>query len=114
MSPAEPAAADCFVRLGVELIAHRWDAVVLTALRSGPARRVELISSIGGISDKSLHQSLVRLRDRRLVGRNVDTADYELTELGASLATGPLLDLARWAEQHRVAIQPEGGDTAST
>ncbi|MCM3894003.1 winged helix-turn-helix transcriptional regulator [Gordonia sputi] len=107
MPTSQPAAADCFVRLGVELISHRWDAVVLTALRAGPARRVDLIASIGGISDKSLHQSLVRLRDRQLVRRG-DASTYALTDVGSSLATGSLLDLARWAEQHQLSVRTDG------
>ncbi len=76
---------------------------MLTAPRPGPARRVDLLASIGGISDKSLHQSLERLQDRR-----GDAAVYALTEVGTSLATGPLLDLARWAEQHRLSVRVDG------
>lgn len=100
MKDVLPAAADCFVRLGVDLISHRWDAVVLTALRTGSARRVDLLSAIGGISDKSLHESLFRLSRRGLVGR--DGTTYCLTSTGSSLANGPILALAQWAEtNHR-------------
>ena len=107
MPTSHPATADCFVRLGVVLISHRWDAVVLTALRAGPARRVDLIASIGGISDKSRHQSLVRLRKRQLVHRG-DASTHALTDVGSSLASGPLLDLARWAEQHQLSVRTDG------
>ncbi|MGF0309036.1 MULTISPECIES: winged helix-turn-helix transcriptional regulator [Nocardiaceae] len=95
-----PAAADCFVRLGVELIAHQWDAVVLTALRSGPTRRVDLVSMIGGISDKSLHESMRRLRTFRLVEKDDVGGMYRLTDTGESFANGPLLALAQWAESN--------------
>ncbi|GAA1458167.1 winged helix-turn-helix transcriptional regulator [Williamsia maris] len=98
MSESLPAAADCFVRLGVELIAHQWDAVVLTVLRSGPSRRAALVSAIGGISDKSLHESLRRLRESGLVEKDEVGNVYRLTELGESFATGPVLTLAQWAE----------------
>ena len=98
MREPSPAAADCFVRLGVELIAHQWDAVVLTVLRSGPSRRAALVSAIGGISDKSLHESLRRLRDSALIEKDDVGSMYRLTELGESLATGPVLALAQWAE----------------
>ena len=101
MRESLPAAADCFVRLGVELIAHQWDAVVLTVLRSGPSRRADLVTAIGGISDKSLHGSLRRLRDAGLVDKDEDGTRYRLTDLGSSLATGPLLALAQWAESNR-------------
>lgn len=101
-----PAASDCFVRLGVDLIAHRWDAVVLTVLRAGPTRRVEMLSAIGGISDKSLHQSLVRLRERGLVEQGGDAGSYRLTAIGTSFASGPLLALARWAEVNHGSLNP--------
>ncbi len=94
--------ADCHVRLGVDLIAHSWDAVVLTALRGGPRRRVELRAELGGVADKVLHQSLARLRARGLV-EQVDQA-YRLTATGASFAGGPLLALAQWAEQNAAAV----------
>jgi len=96
-----PFGADCHVRLGAGLISHRWDPVVLAVLRAGPARRRDLLRSIGGVSDKSLHESLGRLGGLGLVARG-DGAEpaYELTELGRSFATGPLLALAQWAEEH--------------
>ncbi|GGG25638.1 hypothetical protein GCM10007304_44340 [Rhodococcoides trifolii] len=92
------------MRLGVDLISHRWDAVVLTALRAGPSRRTDLLSTVGGISDKSLHESLARLHTRRLVDRDETGRRYRLTELGTSLATGPLLMLAQWAETHQQSL----------
>lgn len=100
MRDVVPATADCFVRLGVELIAHQWDAVVLTALRSGPARRADLVSMIGGISDKSLHESMRRLRTVHLVQQDDIGGLYRLTETGESFANGPVLALAQWAESH--------------
>lgn len=90
-----PFVADCAVRTGVELVAHSWDSVVLVALRQGPVRRRDLLTQIGGVSDKVLHESLVRLSARRLVERRGGhEATYELTGLGESLATAPLLQLA--------------------
>ena len=104
MAGSRPASADCFVRLGVELIAHRWDAVVLTALRIGPLRRVDLRAEIGGITDKSLHQSLLRLRDNGLVDNDGPERRYRLTDTGHSLAHGPVLTLARWAEENQTSL----------
>jgi DNA-binding HxlR family transcriptional regulator len=106
MSDALPAASDCYVRLGVELISHQWDAVVLTALRTRSVRRVDLVSMIGGISDKSLHESVRRLRDHGLVEKDNDGALYQLTETGRSFATGPLLALAQWAESNHRSLEP--------
>nr|WP_246304166.1 winged helix-turn-helix transcriptional regulator [Nocardioides thalensis] len=85
------------------MISHTWDPVVLATLRGGAAPRRDLLRSIGGISDKSLHESLVRLIDAGLVSRVADSGStYDLTPLGTSFATGPLLALARWAEEHAV------------
>lgn len=106
MSNSVPPAADCFVRLGVELIAHRWDAVVLTALRDGSLRRVDLRAGIGGISDKALHESLLRLRDCRLVEKDDEGSRYRLTGVGESFATGPVLALAQWAEANHSSLAP--------
>lgn len=96
-----PFGADCHVRLGTDLISHTWDPVVLAVLRGGPARRRDLLRLIAGVSDKSLHESLGRLVQAGLVSRvtGPDRA-YALTQLGSSFAAGPLLALARWAEEH--------------
>ena len=100
-----PFVSDCHVRAGVELISHTWDSVVLTALRAGPTRRRTLLQQLPGVSDKVLTESLRRLAARGLVRRATDVgrgdaAVYELSRLGASLAAGPLLLLARWAEEN--------------
>jgi DNA-binding HxlR family transcriptional regulator len=100
--------SDCPVRAAVELINHAWDPVVLSALRLGPTRRNLLLYRIGGVSDKVLAESLRRLASRGLVARangsRRDTAVYELTELGASLAGGPLARLAEWAADNQAEL----------
>jgi DNA-binding HxlR family transcriptional regulator len=94
-------AADCRVRLATDLLAHRWDPVVLLALKAGRRRRVDLLGAIGGISDKVLFQALSRLTANGLVKRVASSGDravaYELSELGESLTEGPLAALGRWA-----------------
>lgn len=100
-----PFIVDCHVRAGVELINHTWDPLVLTALRRGPTRRREILASLPGASDKVLTESLRRLTSRGLIAKNTDhgpanAAVYELSDTGASFATGPLLHLAQWAEQN--------------
>jgi DNA-binding HxlR family transcriptional regulator len=104
-----PFVSDCHVRAAVELIDHRWDAVVLSALRAGPTRRKELLTRIAGVSDKVLTQSLHRLEARGLVtsARRAQPpsggigAVYRLSPLGDSFASGPLAQLAQWAADHR-------------
>jgi len=93
--------SDCRVRAATDLIAHTWDPVVLTALRAGPARRAALIPAIGGLSDKTLSQSLARLSAAGLVARTAASTSrnvgYALTALGRSFVDGPLAALGRWA-----------------
>lgn len=99
-----PFAADCAVRLAADLIAHTWDPVVLMALRVGRLRRIDLLSGIAGVSDKVLTQTLRRLHANGLITRVTTPADrsvaYELSELGGSLADGPLAALGQWAIDH--------------
>ncbi|WP_377273770.1 winged helix-turn-helix transcriptional regulator [Peterkaempfera sp. SMS 1(5)a] len=99
-----PFVADCAVRLAADLIAHTWDPVVLMALRAGKRRRIDLLSGIAGVSDKVLTQTLRRLHANGLIVRIATSADrsvaYELSELGGSLADGPLAALGQWAIDH--------------
>jgi DNA-binding HxlR family transcriptional regulator len=97
--------ADCRLRAATDLFAHQWDPVVLAALRSRPRRRHELRTSIGGISDKVLAESLRRLLASGLVDRRAYAAapprvDYGLTDLGRSLVDGPMTALGRWIDEH--------------
>ena len=101
--------SDCHVRAAAELISHAWDPVVLSALRLGPTRRSVLVHRIAGASDKVLTESLRRLTSRGLVRRAANdsqhgSAVYELTELGASLASGPLAQLAEWAAENQAEL----------
>jgi DNA-binding HxlR family transcriptional regulator len=78
-------------------------------LRLGPTRRSDLLRRIAGVSDKVLTESLRRLSSRGLVTRTEGdsrraTAIYELTELGASFASGPLKQLAEWAAENQAEL----------
>jgi DNA-binding HxlR family transcriptional regulator len=96
--------SDCRVRLATDLLSHTWDPVVLSALRRGPLRRRELLSAVGGMSDKSLTEALSRLARNGLVSRaDRSTARlvvYALTDLGQSFVEGPMASLGRWAVEH--------------
>jgi DNA-binding HxlR family transcriptional regulator len=99
-----PFVADCGVRLATDLLAHRWDPVVLMALRAGRRRRLDLLAGIGGLSDKVLYETLRRLVSNGLVTRISAEGDravaYELSALGDGLANGPLAALGRWAAEN--------------
>jgi DNA-binding HxlR family transcriptional regulator len=97
-------APDCRVRLVTDLLAHTWDPVVLMALRAGRRRRIDLLAGIGGISDEVLSEALRRLLASGLITRVAPTSGrtvvYELSDLGDSLANGPMTALGRWAIDH--------------
>lgn len=96
--------ADCHARLAFDLIANRWNAVVVWALREGPQRPVHLRRRIGGISTKVLTETLRRLEYNGLVSRHTyreapPRVEYRLTELGTSLV-GPIEEFGEWAHHH--------------
>lgn len=76
----------------------------MPALRRGPVRNAELLRMIGGVSQKMLNQTLRILESNGLV-RRIDhmevppRVEYELTELGRSLAEA-IRKLDGWAETH--------------
>jgi DNA-binding HxlR family transcriptional regulator len=97
--------ADCRLRAATDLFAHTWDPVVLAALRTGPRRRRELRTAIGGISDKVLTDTLHRLLAAGLIDRHAHAeaprrVEYGLTSLGQSLVEGPMTALGHWAVEH--------------
>jgi DNA-binding HxlR family transcriptional regulator len=100
----QPFVTDCALRLATDLLAHTWDPVVLMALRNGRRRRLDLLADLAGASDKVLSQTLRRLISHGLITRISTTADravaYELSDLGDSLANGPLAALGHWAVEH--------------
>ncbi|WP_092786348.1 winged helix-turn-helix transcriptional regulator [Actinokineospora terrae] len=101
--------ADCRLRAGTDLFAHRWDPVLLAALRPAPLRRVDLRGYVGGISDKALTESLRRLLDRGLVERHRHAeapprVTYRLSALGVTLVDGPLRALGDWVLEHGDAL----------
>ncbi len=94
----------CPSRALIELLADKWTLLILPALRRGPVRNGELLRIIGGVSQKMLTQTLRTLESNGLV-RRIDymevppRVDYELTELGRSLAD-TVKKLGGWAETH--------------
>ncbi|NLG56562.1 MAG: helix-turn-helix transcriptional regulator [Rhodococcus sp.] len=92
----------CPSRTLLERLSDKWVSLVLCALDGGPQRYGELRSSIAGVSQKMLTQTLRNLEADGLVLRTVTPevpvrVDYELTELGRSLQV-VLSGLKQWAE----------------
>ncbi|WP_326807264.1 MULTISPECIES: helix-turn-helix domain-containing protein [unclassified Streptomyces] len=97
--------ADCEARIAFEVLANRWDSVVvLTLASSGPMRPAALVARIGGISPKVLNEALRRLESNGLVGRRAyaeapPRVDYALTEAGTALLV-PMRAMGVWAKRY--------------
>lgn len=98
----------CPSRTVLRHVTDRWTPLIVTNLEAGPLRFSQLRESIGGVTPKVLTQTLRSMeRDglvtRRPSGTVPPRVDYELTELGKSLAN-PIDGLRRWAEGNAEAI----------
>jgi DNA-binding HxlR family transcriptional regulator len=103
-----PALRDVLNRVG-----DKWSVLVVALLGDGRKRFSELRRSIEGISQRMLTLTLKALERDGLVTRTVyptipPRVEYELTELGRTLLV-PIMSLAAWADQNRVAIQDARG-----
>ncbi|MFE7636802.1 winged helix-turn-helix transcriptional regulator [Kitasatospora sp. NPDC057518] len=104
MIPDHGFLADCRARLAFDLLANTWNAVLVWALRDGPARPGELRERIGGISPKVLTETLRRLQSDGLVERRAyagspPRVEYTLTGLGRTLLE-PIEAFGAWAFEH--------------
>ncbi|MCP9210439.1 winged helix-turn-helix transcriptional regulator [Streptomyces sp. NEAU-Y11] len=105
----DPFAADCQARIAFEVLANRWDSVVVYVLgERGPMRPRALLTRIGGISPKVLNEALRRLEYNGLVERcryaeAPPRVDYALTQAGTALLT-PIRALGAWAADHADAV----------
>jgi DNA-binding HxlR family transcriptional regulator len=89
-------------------IGDKWSVLVIMLLRQKSCRFSELKRGISGISQRMLTLTLRNLERDGLVSRMVTPSipprvDYELTEMGHSLAE-PVQALGTWAFQHLAQI----------
>lgn len=101
--------AGCPTRQVLDRVADKWTALVILALGEGRQRFSELRRAIDGISNKMLTQTLRGLEADGLICRRVYptvpvTVEYELTDLGRSLATA-VAGLRSWAYRNMPAIE---------
>lgn len=99
MEIKKPDLPTCPVETTLFFLSTKWSALILRDLMDGPRRFNELRRSIGHISQKVLTSNLRQMEKHGLLTRTVyaevpPRAEYELTELGASLK--PVLDTLRW------------------
>ncbi|SDQ51343.1 winged helix-turn-helix transcriptional regulator [Thermostaphylospora chromogena] len=103
--PEFPYTSDCQARVAFEVLANRWDSVVVYTLGAfGPMRPRALLSRIGGISPKALNEALRRLEYNGLVERRPyaeapPRVDYALTRVGDALLE-PMRAMGEWAVRY--------------
>ena len=88
----------------LDRLSDKWVSLVVAALSTGPMRYSDLSRKIAGVSPKMLTQTLRSLERDGILTRTVTPSvpvrvDYELTELGGSLAQ-LLTAVKTWAETH--------------
>lgn len=82
-------------------VLDKWSVSVLMELCDAPQRFSRLKRSVGGITQKSLTQTLRRLERNGMVERLVISSspvavEYRITELGRSIEA-PLVAMSSWA-----------------
>ncbi|MGS2617846.1 winged helix-turn-helix transcriptional regulator [Micromonospora sp. LZ34] len=101
--------SDCRARVAFEVLANRWDSVVVfTIAAHGPMRPAVLLTRIGGVSPKVLNDALRRLEYNGLVERRPyqeapPRVDYSLTEAGSALLE-PMRAMGAWATRYADAV----------
>jgi DNA-binding HxlR family transcriptional regulator len=98
----------------LERISGKWFSLIIYALGDGPRRHGELLLMIEGLSQKVLTQTLRAIERDGLITRRVmkETprhVEYELTELGRSLARLQT-ELCHWAIAHVPDIERANAD----
>ncbi len=113
MDETEPvirATEDCLrISRVLSSIASKWSVLVIMLLRQKSWRFSELKRGVDGISQRMLTLTLRNLERDGLVKRTVTPSipprvDYELTQLGYSLAE-PIQALGMWASHHLSQIE---------
>lgn len=97
-------AHECPVEEWLAFFGHRWNALVLWHLSSGPKRHGELAERLAGVTAKVLTERLAGLERRKLISRSAlktfpRTVVYALTAKGRG-AIGVLNGLDSWAARH--------------
>ncbi|MEU7869025.1 helix-turn-helix domain-containing protein [Dactylosporangium sp. NPDC049140] len=101
--------ADCQARIAFEVLANRWDSVVVFTLGAyGAMRPRALVERIGGLGPKVLHDALRRLEYNGLVfrrpyGEAPPRVDYALTAAGEALLE-PMRAMGQWALRYGDAV----------
>ena len=99
---------NCSSRDVLELIGSKWSMLLLCALYDSKTRTGQLKRRVQGISQKMLTQTLREMQQNGIVKRISypevpPRVEYELTELGYSLA-GLVVRMEQWIVKHHPII----------
>jgi|SRR5215470_4038071 len=99
---------NCSSRDVLELIGSKWSMLLLCALYDSKTRTGQLKRKVQGISQKMLTQTLREMQQNGIVKRISypevpPRVEYELTELGYSLA-GLVVKMEQWIVKHHFII----------
>ena len=103
-----PFSRNCPSRGLLDRIGDRWTVLVIGALDVGPQRFPQLQTTVDGVSQKMLSQTLRSMEPDGLVTRTVypevpPRVEHELTALGRTLQI-PLAALTEWSTEHMSAV----------
>ncbi len=90
-------------QLAMDILAKRWNGLIIAALESGPLRFSDLQTRLGGIGDRMLSTRLKELARRGLLVRRVLKGppvgvEYQLTDAG--MGFGDVMEaVSRWGER---------------
>lgn len=103
-----PFSRNCPSRGLLDRIGDRWTVLVIGALDVGPQRFSQLQTTVDGVSQKMLSQTLRSMEPDGLVTRTVypevpPRVEHELTALGRTLQI-PLAALTEWSTEHMSAV----------
>src|SRR5262252_3860111 len=99
---------NCSSRDVLELIGNKWTMLLLCALYDSKTRTGQLKRKLEGISQKMLTQTLREMQQHGIVKRISHPevpprVEYELTELGYSLAE-LVVNMERWIVKHHAVL----------
>ncbi len=103
-----PFERNCPSRQLLDRIGDRWTVLVISALDDGPQRFSQLHTTVDGVSQEMLTQTLRALERDGLLTRTVypevpPRVEYELTNTGRSLLA-PLRALTQWSTENMDAV----------
>jgi|SRR5215467_10718402 len=99
---------NCSSRAFLELVASKWCVLLICALYDSKTRTGQLKRKLQGISQKMLTQTLREMQQNGIVKRISypevpPRVEYELTELGHSLAE-LVVKMEQWIAKHHLII----------